>query len=440
MTKILAIDDDDAVLKLVSLYLTRAGYDVEECAGSMEALAAIAVRPPDLILWDIYLPSLDGFGLLSALRAQPATSNIPVIMMTARADHQGFRKAMKMGADDYLTKPLNREELVDAVRARLARAGTEPTAGITAATGRASVTGSASAHTPAPAAVAAPVSAATPTPPPPASAEQDVSRVTRLTDYMLVRKIGEGGMSAIYLADQKSTGRRVVLKMVPLTKGIAQEAIDRFMQEHKMLANLHHPNIVEIYGQGFNDQHLYIAMEYFQHGSLNEHLTAALPETRAFEYALQIAKALEAAHQAGIVHRDLKPDNIMMRKNGSLALTDFGIAKDLNATSSLTVQGEVLGTPSYVAPEQALGRTVGPAADVYSLGVMLFQMLTGRKPYQANDPQNILFQHINSPIPRLPEDLMQWQDVIHYLMAKSPDARPRDASAVLAVFRALGME
>ena len=428
MTTILAIDDDDAVLKLVSLYLSRAGYNVEECAGSMQALAAIAARPPDLILCDIYLPGLDGYGLLSALRTQPATANIPVILMTVRADHQGFRKAMKLGADDYLTKPLNREELIDAVRARLARAGIEPTAGIASATGMAPA--ATPTRTPAPAA----------TPAPPASATDDVSRITRLTDYTLVRKIGEGGMSAIYLADQKSTSRRVVLKMVPLTKGIAQDAIDRFMQEHKMLEGLRHPNIVEIYGQGFNDQHLYIAMEYFQHGSLNEHLTAALPEAKAFEYALQIAKGLEAAHRAGIVHRDLKPDNIMMRKDGSLALTDFGIAKDLNATSSLTVQGEVLGTPSYVAPEQALGQTVGPAADVYSLGVMLFQMLTGRKPYQANDPQNILFQHINSPIPRLPEDLMQWQDVINYLMAKTPGVRPRDASAALAVFRAFGME
>ena len=429
MTTILAIDDDDTVLKLVSLYLSRAGYHVEECGGSMQALAAIAVSLPDLILCDIYLPSLDGYGLLSALRAQPVTSNIPVIMMTARPDHQSFRKAMKMGADDYLTKPLNREELIDAVRARLARSGIAPTAGIVSATGMAA--GASGTF-----ATAAPAT----TPPPPASAAEDVSRVSRLTDYTLIRKIGEGGMSAIYLADQKSTGRRVVLKMVPLTKGIAQDAIDRFMQEHKMLAGLHHPNIVEIYGQGFNEQHLYIAMEYFQHGSLNEHLTAALPEAKAFEYALQIAKALEAAHRAGIVHRDLKPDNIMMRKDGSLALTDFGIAKDLNATSSLTVQGEVLGTPSYVAPEQALGQTVGPAADVYSLGVMLFQMLTGRKPYQANDPQNILFQHINSPIPRLPEDLLQWQDVINYLMAKAPEQRPSDATAALAVFRAFGME
>ena len=412
MKKILVIDDDAAVLKLVSLYLTRAGYHVEECAGSMEALAAIGANPPGLILCDIYLPGLDGYGLLSALRAQPATADIPVILMTARADHTGFRKGMKLGADDYLTKPLDRDELIDAVHARLARAGAVTIAARTGIT----------------------------EPEPGGHSAEDLSAVTRLTDYKLVRKIAEGGMSTIYLADQKSTDRRVVLKMVPLTHGIAQDVIDRFMQEHKMLERLRHPNIVEIYAQGFNEAHLYIAMEYFQHGSLNEHLEAALPEAKAFEYTLQIARALEATHQAGIVHRDLKPDNIMMRKDGSLALTDFGIAKDLHTAASLTQQGEVLGTPSYVAPEQAQGLPVGPAADVYSLGVMLFQMLTGSKPYQANDPQNILYQHINSPIPQLPEDLMQWQDLINFLMNKSPATRPRDGSAVLAVLRALGIE
>ena len=409
MNHILIIDDDDATLKLASLYLSRAGYRVEECLDSMQALAAIASNPPNLVLCDIHLPGLDGYGLLSALRAQPATEAMPVILMTSHADHPGFRKGMKLGADDYLTKPLDREELLDAVAARLTRARVRSTG--------------------APAAVAEPVPDA-----------GDLSDVTRLTDYKLVRKIAEGGMSSIYLADQKSTGHRVVLNLFPLKKGMPHEAIDRFVQEHKMLERLRHPNIVEIYAQGFNDGHLYIAMEYFQNGSLNEHLHGALPEAKAFEYAIQIAKGLEAAHRAGIVHRDLKPDNIMVRKDGTMALTDFGIAKDLNAGSSMTVHGEVMGTPSYVAPEQAQGLPVGPAADVYSLGVMLFQMLAGRKPYQANDPANILYQHINSPIPQLPEDLAQWQDLINFLMTKSPQTRPRDASAVLAVFRAFGLE
>ena len=207
-----------------------------------------------------------------------------------------------------------------------------------------------------------------------------------------------------------------------------------------MLERLHHRNIVEIYAQGFNDDHLYIAMEYFQHGSLSDLLQSALPEATCLDYAAQIARGLEAAHRAGIVHRDLKPDNIMVRADHSLALTDFGIAKDLNSATSMTMHGEVLGTPSYVAPEQALGQPVGPAADVYSLGVMLFQMLTGRKPYQANDPQNILYQHVNSPIPLLPDDFAQWQDLINFMMAKQPQARPSDASAVLACLRALGVE
>ena len=422
MAKILVIDDDDAALKLVTLHLSRAGYAVQEAVDGIRALGAIAASPPDLIISDVRMPGLDGYGLLSALRTQPATEAIPMILLTAHADHEGFRRSMKLGADDYLTKPVDRQELLDAVAARLARAR----AGA-AARARPSETGGYA-------------TLATASQLPQTAPEEDASKFTRLTDYTLVRKLAEGGMSAIYLADQKSTGKRVVLKMIPLQRGVGQDVINRFVQEHAMLERLRHPNIVEIYAQGFNDDHLYIAMEYFELGSLAELLTGALPESLCFDYAGQIARGLEAAHRAGIVHRDLKPDNIMVRKDKTLALTDFGIAKDLNSATSMTVRGEVLGTPSYVAPEQALGQPVGPAADVYSLGVMLFQMLTGKKPYQANDPQNILYQHVHSPIPKLPEDLAHLQDLMNYMMAKQPHQRPSDASAVLACFRALGVE
>ncbi len=409
---VLVIDDDETTRQLVVAYLTRAGYHVIQSPGSLDALRVIGEAPPDLVIADIHMPGLDGFGLLSALRAQDQTARIPIILMTAHADHSVFRRAMKLGADDFLTKPLEREELVDAVAARFARfTHLVPQA-----------------HTPAPA--------------PTAQEAPDDSATMRITDYKLVRKIAEGGMSSIYLADQLSTGIRVVLKMIPLNRNADQEIINRFMQEHALLERLKHPHIVRIHAQGFNEDHLYIAMEYFQQGSLADVLSsgAALTETQSFEYACQIAKGLEAAHRAGIVHRDLKPDNVMIRKDNTLALTDFGIAKDLNQSSSMTMHGDVFGTPSYVAPEQALGEKVGPAADVYSLGVILFQMLTGRKPYVANDPQNVIFQHINSPTPKLPDDLARWQDLIDFMMAKSPQLRPRDASAVLACFRALGVE
>ena len=180
MSKILVIDDDDVTLKLVTLHLTRAGYAVEECVDGIRALSAITMAPPDLIISDVQMPVLDGYGLLSALRAQPATEAIPLILLTANADHQGFRKSMKLGADDYLTKPVDRQELLDAVAARLARARASAAAGARSGDG-----------SNAPAASTAP--AATPTPP-----ADDVSKFTRLTDYTLVRKVAEGGMSSIY--------------------------------------------------------------------------------------------------------------------------------------------------------------------------------------------------------------------------------------------------
>jgi len=178
---VLVIDDDETTRQLVIAYLTRAGYVVNESPGSLEALRAIGETPPDLVLADIHMPGLDGFGLLSALRAQDHTAKIPIILMTAHADHSVFRRAMKLGADDFLTKPLEREELLDSVAARFARfAHVAPQAPV---------------QMPAPVVPEAP----------------DDSATMRITDYKLVRKIAEGGMSSIYLADQVSTGIRVVL-------------------------------------------------------------------------------------------------------------------------------------------------------------------------------------------------------------------------------------
>ena len=410
MARILLIDDDLATLKLTALHLTRAGHEVDEFADGMAALTHALGAAPDLIVSDIHMSGLDGFGLLSALRAQTRTKNIPLIFLTAHSDHAEFRKAMRMGADDFLSKPANPEELIEAVAGRLARINLIHSAPlpILPAEVRAAFT---SAH--------------------------DTGH--ELGGYIIDSRLATGGMSTVYLAHAKKGGAAIALKVIRLEANTPADVLKRFISEHEMLERIQHPNIVPIYAQGFTDDCAYIAMEYFPRGSLAGLMGSPLAEDAVLWIVRQIASGLEPAHRAGIVHRDLKPDNVMMRADGTLALTDFGIAKDLNATiGNTTDRGMVLGTPVYMAPEQALGQPAEAAADIYSLGVMLYQMLTGTKPFEAGDYQRVIYLHINAPVPRLPSHLHRWQDLLDLMLAKLPPARPADATALLACLKAFG--
>jgi serine/threonine-protein kinase PpkA len=252
--------------------------------------------------------------------------------------------------------------------------------------------------------------------------------------YHLERKLGEGGMSKVYLATHLASGEQHVLKVLSLNMDDEEEqdAIQRFIQEYALLSQVQHPNVATIYGHGFTDSHAYISMEYFSGGDLRGEIKAGLTQERALNYMVQTTRALAAIHDIGIVHRDLKPDNLMLRSNGSLALADFGIAKQVSTMITKTRHGEVFGTPYYLSPEQALGRQVDPRSDLYSLGVMFFEMLTGDKPYHADDPQALLFKHVHAELPVLPLSLAKFQPILIKLLAKQPGQRFASASQLLA--------
>jgi len=254
--------------------------------------------------------------------------------------------------------------------------------------------------------------------------------------FRLLRRLGQGGMSRAFLAEYETTGTTRVVKVLNIAEG-GYDLLRRFLQEYELISQIRHPHVATIFDCGETDTHAYIVMEYLPGGDLRQRLERPLAPEQALEYLSQIAEALIAIHARGIVHRDLKPDNIMLREDGTLVLSDFGIAKDLSRTLSQTRYGEGLGTPYYLSPEQAQGGKVDQRSDLYSLGVMLFEMLTGDKPYHADDGPALLRKHVQEPVPTLPAPLARLQLLLQRLMAKTQDERFATSEEALRAIRAL---
>ena len=254
----------------------------------------------------------------------------------------------------------------------------------------------------------------------------------RIRGYKVLEKIGEGGMSSVFLADDEVHGRKAVLKILKVRRKEDEELWQRFFQECAILSAINHEHVVRIYDQGFGDEMAYIAMEHLGGGSLREVIDRGLSRRQALSLLSQAASGLAAIHSRGIVHRDIKPANLMLRTEGVLVLTDFGVAKRTEHASGHTIQGEVLGTPHYISPEQAQAGEVGPSADLYSLGVIFYEMLTGKRVFTGETILEILSQHIIAPIPRLPDELADYQPLIDGLLAKRPKDRFADADDLLA--------
>ncbi|NML47953.1 protein kinase [Ramlibacter sp. G-1-2-2] len=261
----------------------------------------------------------------------------------------------------------------------------------------------------------------------------------RLKDYRLTRKLADGGMSQVYLAEREEDGLPAVLKVLAANGTATSENLARFIQEYALLSRIADPHVTCIYDQGFSDDLAYIAMEYFERGDLRRELRAGMDRERVLQVTLQLARALEVIHGHGIIHRDLKPENVMVRADGSVALADFGVAKSMLQQDQLaltqTRHGDVVGTPFYLSPEQAAGRAITPASDLYSLGVMLYEMLTGSRPYQAETLDLLLARHLTAPVPSLPLEFEGLQPVLDRLMAKQPADRYASAGALIADLR-----
>jgi class 3 adenylate cyclase len=258
--------------------------------------------------------------------------------------------------------------------------------------------------------------------------------------YRVLRKIGEGGMASIFLAQGADGGPPQVLKVMQLDKAVEADGLQRFIQEYALLAQIQHPNVARIFRQDFSVAHAYIAMEFFPQGDLRARMKAGgITPEMAISLIRQTAAGLSAIHDVGIVHRDLKPDNLMFRQDGSLALADFGVAKQTSMKITDTGDGDIVGTPYYLSPEQALGQPVDARCDIYSLGVLAFELLTGRKPYHASSAQELLRMHVQDPVPMLPPEHAHLQAVMESMMAKDREQRYPSAKTLLEDLARMGL-
>ena len=250
--------------------------------------------------------------------------------------------------------------------------------------------------------------------------------------YRFMRKLGSTEHSGVYLAERESTHLQVVLKVLRQMPehGDSIGAFDRFLQEYETIAEMDHPNIVRIYDLGVGDDHAHIAMEYLDGGDLRQNIENGTGEREAVRILRQIASALSAVHQKNVLHRDLKPGNIMLRKNGSVALIDFGLAKRVKLEMAITDKGEIFGTPYYMSPEQGHGAAVDERSDIYSLGIIFFELLTGEKPYKGGSAMGIIYKHAQAPVPLLPPRLSKYQSLINMMLAKLPEDRLQTAEEI----------
>src|SRR5918997_910064 len=255
--------------------------------------------------------------------------------------------------------------------------------------------------------------------------------------YLPRRLIGSGGMAEVYLARDRELDRDVAIKRLRQHYAHDEEVVERFEREARSAASLSHPNVVSVYDRGETDDgSYYIVMEYVPGGNLKERILekGALPPEEAIEVGLQVARALRAAHKQGMVHRDVKPQNVLLTESGEAKVADFGIARAA-AASTVTKTGFVVGSAHYLSPEQALGHPATPRSDLYSLGVVLYEMLTGRVPHDAETQVGIVMKHVSGrPLPpaEVNPDVPEGLDaVVARLLARDPEDRYRDAAALI---------
>ncbi|MGE8327230.1 serine/threonine-protein kinase [Pseudomonas urmiensis] len=253
-------------------------------------------------------------------------------------------------------------------------------------------------------------------------------------------EIGQGAMASVYLATQRSLQRKVALKVMAASLAADPTFCERFLREGRTLARLAHPHIATIHDIGNVGELYYMAMEFLPSGTLKERIADGLTPQQGLLYVRQIAQALGYAHAQGLVHRDVKPANILFRADGTAVLSDFGIAKSLDDRTQFTQAGFAVGTPSYMSPEQARGLEIDGRADLYALGVVLYEILVGKLPYNGTDALSTALAHLTEPLPELPIEHGRYQDILRGLLAKDPNERFADAAALLAALDRLPVE
>jgi eukaryotic-like serine/threonine-protein kinase len=359
----------------------------------------ISERTPDAVLLqaDFGNEALAGAvlnGMAQLLRMQPA---LHCILLAENGNEMSVVRALKGGAKDYLPlSQITRDHLLAAVGEACAKRR-----------------------------IAAQAAAI--------MANSENSSIIEVPGYSIVKEIATSNFSSVFLARSERLRRNVVLKV--MRRGESERELgdaERFQREYEIISSITHRAIAEINDFGSVPGHLYLAMEYFPCGDLRDRLRNPLSVDESLYYLRAIAEALRVIHVFGILHRDLKPANVMLREDNSPVLIDFGLARRSLDEIGNTGVGQVLGSPYYISPEQAQGQRVDVRTDLYSLGVMFYEMLTGQRPYGGRSAVAIMSQHTGSPVPTLPEATSAQQPLVDRLMAKQQGSRYASADELLA--------
>ncbi len=474
--RILIVDDSPDILKLLGRMLTRMGYAVTPAVNGREALAAAAESPVDLVITDIDMPEMDGLALLEAIKASDALRHVPVIMVSGASDVARVARSLELGADDHISKPfqqpllearvrssLYRKRLRDAELEHLRRVA-QITAAAEAVDRNAYVPGALAglaqggdrlAHL---ARVfdrmvlhmrsredrlrarlrqlSEEMSGVAPSRPSAAveSAESPYATGHVLAGrYEIVAEVGRGGMGVVYQAIDRELREDVAIKIVRSDLVRADTTlVDRLKSEIRLARKLTHPNVLRAFDLGEVDGTYYITMEYVRGVTLLEMLDqrGALSPDATVALGVQLADALAVAHAAQIIHRDIKPANLLVEAHGTLKVMDFGLAKVVASEGGHTQRGVAVGTPHYMAPEQLMGGDLDARADLFAVGVVLYECLTGRTPFDSSSPVALVAQMIDGDYPRLtdPDVPPRLAALIGTLLQMQPDDRIQTAS------------
>ncbi len=272
----------------------------------------------------------------------------------------------------------------------------------------------------------------------PAARAVEAARATRFGEatirgFRFVSEIAESPVSSVYLAESERTGSQVALKVLhqPPDEGAGVRNFDRFLREYQIAAAIDNPYVAHVHDFGVADDHAFIAMEYFPLGDLRGRIKQGLQPMRSVTFMRQMAEALKVLHAAGVLHRDLKPGNVMLRNESSVALIDYGLSKHVELDAAITNSGEIFGTPYYMSPEQGHGRDTDERSDIYSLGIIFYEMLMRRKPYVAGTPMQVIYKHAHAPLPELRAELKHFEGLLYNCIAKDPKRRYASADQLL---------
>src|SRR5438067_8773024 len=389
--RILIIDDDPDLRNLLGHYIKQRWPDwtVDEYDPLEHNFPAaeFPLGSYQTVILDYMLGRGDGLEWLQRLKARPDCPKI--LFLTGAGNEIIAVRAMKAGADDYQRKQeLTRERLLTSLH--------ELTAGVKEKTLSPELASRMEGHS--------------------------LGAKIRIPGIKVLRLIGEGGMARVYLASRESDDEPLVVKLLRREVLANKTALARFMEEYSLVERIQSRHVARIYDHGQSEEHAYLVMEFFEGGDLNKRLAGkALDPLEALRVFRELMFALGDIHEKGILHRDLKPQNLMFREDGTLAILDFGIAKHIDAIDR-TREGEVLGTPRYMSPEQVQGRALDLRTDIYSAGVLLYQMLTGQHLFEVETAMEVALHHINTMPSSLPEHLSQYQRLLDKLVEKDRDA------------------